>query len=675
MTDRKTIETTVQQVADGEITLQQATERLLALDEESLARVERPFAGARETEPELLPSLIDRLGTPPIDIVDRWCEEIRESLQTSPRSIEGIQTADFKLTDFEVTSSGQLRFASESEKSDLIDAHSVFSSEQIDRFVNALRHRLVGTQDSITQEALSRPAIRGASVPADIQEADSSSWSKVAMVAGIVLCAGVMFWILHANSTAEIAESDTSTKVSRPGASGNVFAEFPSTRSRPSEGGDDGFLGNDLFAAIDNNLASDDSPSNSLETLQSLEQTSDEKIAMLEADAVPQFSLEDLMPGVQDPGAEGAEESQAEPAMQTQLESESVTDKDGVSPINESESDPDVLSDDLLDGDQPDELQQSTHSVVSKSIELPPIDQTDPKDISDQFPKTSAPEKLTLEFPYPLEMSLQRRENGNGWNIVQDNTFESLAKLEAVENVLTFAWVKDAEKISSSRSLHHGRIKCGDGSAFFLRPEIEAESWRIRMDQTDMRPTWDLGAPLPPGVTRLSVEIGLPEEMEMTWVEPIPVDSPRRARGLAILKTLDSESVDLAIKFDVRCSRKMSCRLRYAARLDSSMPWQLVSRDLLEQFANQLAGRQELVGREADRLQNVYDMAGTRGKRIIRIKQKYNNGLADSLRQYAERVAELESLIAKVESNAAIHFRIWVLWPSGDQQNVFVSKL
>ena len=678
VTDRKSIETTVQQVADGEISLQQATERLLVGDEATLAKIEESPTNARETECELLTSLIERLGHPPTDIANLWCQQFRESLQTSPQPIEG-----FELADFEVTSNGQLRFTHQAETSRPSIDPTLLSTEQIEALVNTLRQQLVDTKDDAKDSVTLRDSTDQASPTNDdlaaTEPSDRSRWTKVAMVAGIALCAGALFWIVRANSTTTVAETDTMKRSSRSEASGNVFAEFPSTRSRSKIGGDDGFIGSELFAAIDNNLADSQSSNDSLQTLQSLEQTSDEEIAMLEADAAPKFSLEDLVPSVPDPTSDDEVQSQTKSAKQTRpsVQSSNNNDQQGVSPQPEPTGDEDsnqaILSDDSLDGDQPDELQQPTHNAISGSIELPPMDQTDPMVIDDQFSIASTTEKLTLKFPTEMEMTIQPRDDSSGWSVVEKKGSKILAKLDVAKNNLTFAWAEGAEKISGSRSLHHGRIISSDGSAFFLRPEIEAESWQIRLDRSDMRPTWNLGSPLPPSVTRLSVDIDLPEDLEMTWVEPIPMDSPRRARGLAILKTLDGESVDLAIKFDVRCSRKMSCRLRYAARLDSSMPWQLVSRDLLDQFASQLAGREALVSREADRLQNVYDLAGTRGKRIIRIKQKYNDGLADSLRQYVVRVAELQSLIARVENNAAIRFRIWVVWPSGDEQTVFVT--
>ncbi|WP_157593987.1 hypothetical protein [Rubripirellula obstinata] len=668
----------MQQVADGEISLQQATGRLL----------DRLPESQRETEFESLASLTQRLGEPPVEVIDHWCFQLRQSLQTSSRHEVQPAIEKFKLDDFEVTSDGQIRFVDDREGEINAVDQAKFSPEQIEQFVVEFRDRLVGREVDLNDQ------VPRDQVPNDqITEEQNKNlaWPKIAVIAGTLLCGGALLWILSSNSTTTIAESNNDENDPSPATPKGVFADFPSTRATT------GFAGNDLFAAIDSKLANPQRSVDSVDSLESLESISDEEISLLEADQAPSFSLESMMPGMPSPVAadldsNDLQEPKSGTAVKAELpdvsknpddEPESSQDNAGdadnagnesaMQLADETESDERVLSDNSLDANEPDELQQATRSVTSTAIQLPPMDQVAPMILDDQFPGAEASKTLTLTFPDDTELSIKPTDDSGVWNIVNDKGTRAIGIIDATTNNLTFAWAADAAKIAGARSLHHGRLSSGDGSAFFLRPKVQAEPWSIRLDQPDMRPTWNLTAPIPPSVSRMSVEIDLPEELEMTWVEPIPIDSPRRARGLAIIKPLDSESVDLAIKFDVRCSRKLSCRLRYAARLDSSMPWQLVSRDSLELFANQLAGRAELVSREADRLQNVYDMAGSRGKRIIRIKQKYNDGLADSLRQYADRIAELQSLVASVESGAAIRFRVWVMWPSGQEQTLFTN--
>jgi hypothetical protein len=636
VTDHQSIQKTVQQMADGKLTLEQATERLLAGD---WADVDPTETVQRETEFESLADLIQRLGDPPADIIENWCQQLSTLLKSSPPPIQNFDAADFY-----VTSEGRLCFRDGLPSP---TTGSSFAAVDIERIVNAFRHQFLATQK------LPDPQPTVAPVSA------SSFRSHWIIAAGIVLCAGAIFWIVRSNSTTTVAETDAATGQSLARgtkASGNVFAQFPSTQDRRSSADDESF---------DTEVQ--------LETLQSLEEISDEEISLMEATSPPRFSLESLVPHVSGPDLVGSSDSPVENQRSGDAgdPSSNAGAEIGTTTMQiAGEPDPKVLSDDSLDSKEPDEIEQRTNQVVSAAVTLPPVDQTDPIVIHNQFNREPSPTELSLAFPYDVEVTI--KPSGDLWTIIDGRSTDTIATLGQTDDDLTFAWTDRAASAPGSRSLHHGRLTTNDVSSFYLRPSIESDPWPIRLDQPDMRPTWDLQSPLPPSVTRLSVDFGLPEELEMTWVEPIPIDSPRRARGLAIMKPLDGESVDLAVKFDIRCSRKLSCRLRYAARLDSSMPWQLVSRPLLDQFSNQLATQAELVSREADRLQSVYEMAGTRGKRIIRIKQKHNDDLAATLRQFADRVAELQSLIAAVESNATLQFRVWIQWPES-QQTVFSS--
>lgn len=643
--DRQSIEETVQQVADGDISIQQAAQRLL----------DEPRESSRETELESLASLTERLGEPPTEVVDHWCGQLRNSLRASKRADLSTTINNVDLTDFAVTSDGQIRFADET----LVTLHAVdhpeFTFDEIERLIDRFRANLASCKTNPHGPSSDEsPPGKGT---------QTSLRLKMVVGSGLVLCCVALLWIANAKRTTTVSESSFTSTDPSPTTPDRAPAKFPSTRS---------------------NFAGQKQSNVSLESLESM---SDEEISLLESSQVPSFSLDALMPGIPDPVA-------SRPVRDIQnrsdLESESVSteskqddqveaiqkglgDKPATQLTIDKEPDPKVLSDDSLDAKQPDELKQATRNATSTAITLPPLNQVKPIVLNDQAQGVGASGDLTLRFPANPKLSIKQHHDKNIWDIIDQKGSDLVGTIDATTKELKFAWAEGAEKISGARSLLNGRLICDDGSGFFLRPELQADPWPIRLDQPDMRPTWQLAAPLPPTVSRMSVEIELPDDLEMTWVEPIPLDSPRRARGLAILQPLDGESVDLAIKFDVRCSRKLSCRLRYAARLDSSMPWQLVSRDLLEAFSNQLAGRAGLVSREADRLQNVYEMAGTRGKRIIRMKQKHNDGLADSLREYADRVAQLQSLIASVESRATLKFRVWVLWPSGEEQTVFTS--
>jgi len=157
-------------------------------------------------------------------------------------------------------------------------------------------------------------------------------------------------------------------------------------------------------------------------------------------------------------------------------------------------------------------------------------------------------------------------------------------------------------------------------------------------------------------------------ESDWSWkfysIEP---ESLRRTQGVAVLTPTDAETVSLGIRFDLRTSRKLTCRIRFAGRLDPSMPWQVVSISMLERFANQLIDQAAMVSAEAARLDRVYDLAGTADRRILRVKRDRNDTLGEMIASTTQRVGELQKLIAQLEAEGALKIRIWVEWPTMQQ--------
>ena len=241
-----------------------------------------------------------------------------------------------------------------------------------------------------------------------------------------------------------------------------------------------------------------------------------------------------------------------------------------------------------------------------------------------------------------------------------------VALLSESDDGTLLRWSETAAESPNASALSHGRMTSGRDT-IFLRSVIESDSWPIRLDTPDVMPTWNLVDPIPPRATRFSLQLQLPETIEEGWIEPIQSASVRRSRALAVLTPRQEESVALGLRFDIRCSRKLSCRIRYAGRLDPALPWQVLSIPLLEQFADQLTQQSILVSKESERLARVHEIAGPAGRRILRLKQDRNDQLAASIRMASQRVAQLQSLIAALESEGSVRIRLWVAWPDVEQ--------
>jgi hypothetical protein len=278
-----------------------------------------------------------------------------------------------------------------------------------------------------------------------------------------------------------------------------------------------------------------------------------------------------------------------------------------------------------------------------------------------------------LELKFPFDVPLTMADDDSGWKIRDGRSDAIIATVTSGPGGTQLRWTESASRSSSASALTHGRITDAGGGTIFLRPSIEADPWLIRVDEPDVMPTWNLRFPIPPRVARISIEFDLPDEIEKAWIEPIAPESLRRTRGLAALRPKDDENGALGVRFDIRCSRTLSCRVRYAGRLDSSMPWQIVSAASLTQFADQLTHQAALVSKEATRLATVYELAGSEGKRILRVKRDQNDAQAEALRTASVRVAQLQTLIAGLEAEGSLRIRVWVDWPDA-QQNLLTMQ-
>jgi hypothetical protein len=75
-----------------------------------------------------------------------------------------------------------------------------------------------------------------------------------------------------------------------------------------------------------------------------------------------------------------------------------------------------------------------------------------------------------------------------------------------------------------------------------------------------------------------------------------------------------------------------------------------------------------LVSNEKTRLSRVYELAGSSGRRILRVKQSRNDDRADMIRETSERVAQLQGLLASLAVEGFLRANVWVEWPDTRQE-------
>ena len=702
MIDRDSIESMLRQIQAGEISCEQATEVLVGKsDDASLQAITTRDPDPTATEAQSLAELIDRFGPPPQDLVDQWCETlsgwIPEEETNGPMDRRGDRFVVEDLEQIGVNSTGQLVRIRDSE-----GRVSPASQEWVRSFRTVL---------GIGEEALANSIQTN---PRDGRPPERSSknakWKTRVIAAGFLLCCGMVALLIDRNaSTPPLAahSQGTSSHAKSSASKSNPFSDGASTGSKTEA----------------KRLERWSRESTSPEGLERIEKRSDSETASLEGTGSTDFSVSfiDRIPSMERPPVVGfpvlspstAKRSTATTQGSTPS-AESINQNDSLSAMlaastlpgsrtepasEDAMSELDSTSPSLVPPEfpqakqpvaEPEELQQETQEVLEtedghhaeatvRYHSLPRLKSADESLIDDRGIPDST--DLRIEFPTATEVALVSfgsEDDERSWQIMDTRRSIPLAMLRLTEDSLGFQWAPNAAKRPAAKSLLHGRLRWqshdGSNRTLYLRPQVTAEPWGIRLDAPDMRPTWDLGWTLSPGGGSMSVEMDLPEDIELSWVEPLDSTKFRKQVGVMILKPIDGESVALRVGLDVRCTRKLSCRIRYAGRLDSTMPWHGVSRELLDQYADQVAHYSERIRREAERLQSVYDVVGSRGRRIIRIKQKRNDALADQVRELARRVADLRGLIGSLEAEAHIRFHLAVQWASGEEQVVFDMK-
>ncbi len=639
--DREKIEEALQRVRSGELSPAEATELLLASE---------PRDAEPDTNQETLASLIDRLGNPPQEVARFWCQQFTIAAAIHEQE-NGNPFPPVSFDDWSIDSAGRLFW-----KQSVVVPDGDTATPQLEGSLDSLNQ----VRQHLNVHQPEPQVLLESSVAADSGDRDGSTavevpkrngtFRRIAFAAAFAGCSIAVGAILYNASRPDVdavaSTSSTASKVERTELGGSD--DLPSTDQ-----------------AFQELPASDLDGSEPLQTFDSMLQSQIESNAESADDH--SLSLDALMPAAADflPAGDSSPNSPSESADQSKPDStptRSVGDRDAGSiddlPVMQQGDQP---------GDQPDESLQETRLSTIAAVELPPP--SDPGAITTLWESPS--QGLTLEFP--VDVALQMNAGDTDWLIKDSRNDTSVATIRSTDNQTQMQWHESATQSASAAALVHGRLKGDSGRLVYLRPSIEADPWPIRLDRADVRPTWDLRSPIPSRVSRLAVEFDLPDDVEVGWIEPIDPAAIRRGQAVALLTPGDGETVALGLRLDIRCGRKLSCRIRFAARLDPAMPWQVVSTSTLGQFDEQLTEQAEWLSRELARLSSVYERAGSDGRRILRVKQERTESQAERNRQLSKRVAELQTLISTLETGGAIRFQVTVGWPQ-DQQTILSMK-
>ena len=325
-------------------------------------------------------------------------------------------------------------------------------------------------------------------------------------------------------------------------------------------------------------------------------------------------------------------------------------------------------------GLQGDDAKDSVPTAGTAAIELAPLDEVE----TDTVVFEQVPEDVSLQFRSETPLVLVAASTpASGWTVRENESDVDLARLFAGEPAeaeptasnpaaLRFRWTEAADGDPAARLLPHGRLVSSSGKIRYLRPVVRAEPLRLNLQQSDSRWTWDLAHPILPQGAKMSLQFVLPDGIGVGWIEPVDTISTRRTRGLAVLSETDGETVSVAVRFDIRCRRQLSLQLRYAGQLDPASPWRVLSTPMLESLAAQVTDRSVLIGSRSAQITTLYRRADRDEKRTLRPQRDALAEAADLLKKTSARIAELQSLVAKLESDARLQVSLSTDWSSAD---------
>lgn len=655
--DRSRIESTLRQIQAGELSPDEATELLLGLDldlnDAVAAAGQQVSVSDLDADRESLIEMIDRLGPPPPEIVDAWCDQLA-SIAAQHQSADDGPLPAIDWRDCELTDQGELVWNG-------IAAGGQDSGELSGAAQKLIANFRESLSPAVAPEPTFAPQASAQPTPKPTAKAKprlKPVWRTVATISAIAVCGVIALFVVRSATRDEpAAVAQKSNAVDPAGA--NVFDFSNSTDAKPA-------VSRETIAELER-----------FETLDEAQLLAEEQKAK---SAAPSFSLDAMMPSIGSGFPSDGEVSSVPPIPDVPLSLSTGPDppdpaSQTVAPEQAGEALEPTPTQSMptlgksIDDDAapPDETEQDTQLAASaesvvRHIELP----DDDADLSaEPFLISEQPlGELSIDFPFDVPVVVRR--DGDAWSIDDTRKEVAIAKLTPSGDGVAMVWADTAGQSASLASLHHGRLQDNAGNQIYLRPIVSAEPFKLKLASTDVMPTWNLREPIG-RQTRLAIDFDLPDDVEFGWIEPVQADELKRTRALAVLTPQDDEGVALGIRFDIRCSRKLSMRIRYGGRLDSSMPWQTVSTSGVAAFADQLAYQAGLVSQEATRLSGVYDIAGSLGRRVIRAKQQRNDQLADDIRKVADRVASLQSMMAKVDAGGELKISVHAEWPDTTQ--------
>lgn len=280
-----------------------------------------------------------------------------------------------------------------------------------------------------------------------------------------------------------------------------------------------------------------------------------------------------------------------------------------------------------------------------------------------------------IEFPSPVAIALSGAVTDETRDLINQQNGKPIAQLIRTGPATVLRWSDNAARDGLSQKLLQGRLVLSDGKSVYLRPSIETDPYPISLDPRRWRPSWPLGTSLPADVSRLDIELSVPDSVDLAWHTPFDSAHPHHGSAIAILTPTDGETIAIAVKLDIQCSRKLSCRMQLGGRLDPSLPWVSLSR---ETFAAENRSRTDNHGRlvmQRELFKQRYSSANQMERSVMRTGAQRLDAELERSQAVLERLTRLGELAGSIEQNVKLHLHAFVQWPDAPQTLLRTTSL
>ena len=324
----------------------------------------------------------------------------------------------------------------------------------------------------------------------------------------------------------------------------------------------------------------------------------------------------------------------------------------------------DLMTDDGVDADQSDEADV-------QPVQDLPVAETEPfvtLPSPSESPTVSLPIQwnASTQLQHPSDDRLRMSQTENAYEILSGEKRIAEVRLDPEAPSLRWIDATGGEQTRLRQSRFHS-----SGEPLYLRSPVVADPWRFRFEDFDRQPVWELGTAPVPSVSSLDVEVQIPEQLTLGWIEKPEQWSMRGDRAIGVITADDDEGVAIGFRIDVTAGRRLSVRIRTAARMSSSDPWHALSNGTVSAAEDAWASQAQWASLEKQRLARVdevaYEIGGSRGKRIIDAKQDRIEQYIDAVQTTLSNLQRLREMVAQLESAAVLRIRIQTHWSDGVQ--------